>query len=86
MYPRNIVVAFGSCNRPNADQRYWNEITSKEPQQFIWTGDAVYTKNSSLSSLYEAFNLMNSNVQYISFISGLKNRNMDKNATVIHGI
>ena len=50
----SIKIAFGSCNRQKLPQTYWKHISYKQPEYYIWLGDAVYTKNSSLIALDKA--------------------------------
>jgi alkaline phosphatase D len=34
-------IAFGSCNRHDAEQPAWKNIVSQKPDLFIWLGDAI---------------------------------------------
>lgn len=31
-------IAFGSCNRQNKNQQFWNIIKQTNPSLFLWTG------------------------------------------------
>ena len=35
-------LAFGSCNKPQASQAYWDRIASRRPDVFVWLGDIHY--------------------------------------------
>ncbi|GLD93171.1 hypothetical protein PINS_up001763 [Pythium insidiosum] len=35
-------LAFGSCNHQERDQPLWSTITARDPQLWIWMGDAIY--------------------------------------------
>ncbi|TMW63417.1 hypothetical protein Poli38472_002358 [Pythium oligandrum] len=35
-------VAFGSCNHQDREQPLWSTIRAREPQLWVWMGDAIY--------------------------------------------
>ena len=65
-------IAFASCNRQNKPQDYWDIVTSYHPDLFLWTGDSVYAKRTSVTSLEEAYQNLTNNVQYQSFTKNLE--------------
>ncbi len=40
-------LAFGSCNKHDQLQNHWQTIGVKDPQAWLWMGDAVYADGSS---------------------------------------
>ena len=38
-------LGFGSCNRQTADQSFWNNIVSFNPDLWVWLGDNIYGDN-----------------------------------------
>lgn len=40
-------LAFGSCNKQDMVQSHWQQIASKDPQAWIWMGDAIYADETS---------------------------------------
>ena len=38
-------IAFGSCNRSNNDQSFWQTVSKQKPDLWLWLGDAVYLKS-----------------------------------------
>ena len=49
------VVAFGSCNRQDLPQAaLWDAVRSVQPGAWLWTGDAVYSKDNTLHALATA--------------------------------
>jgi alkaline phosphatase D len=58
------MIAFGSCNRQDKSQDYWEKIISLKPEWFLWIGDVVYAKKQTLKSLEEGLKLQNSHKQY----------------------
>jgi hypothetical protein len=47
-----------------------------DPEYFIWTGDAVYTKNNSIKGLARAYAELENSPEYALF----------RDKTVIHGV
>lgn len=64
---RANLIAFGSCNRQRLPQSFWKEIDSLHPDLFLWTGDAVYTKDYSFAALPTAFQQLLNDGNYTSF-------------------
>jgi len=61
------TIAFGSCNRQNKLQSFWGNINSVNPIAFLWLGDAVYAKSSSLEDLGAAYDSLTQNNYYLNF-------------------
>lgn len=86
---KGVIVGFGSCNRVKLSQSFWKNVDANEPTNFIWTGDAVYTKDSSLNDLANSFEQLSSNEYYKSFVENMTQRGqLSKNPmdTVVHGV
>jgi alkaline phosphatase D len=63
------VISFGSCNRQDKPQNYWEQISSHlHPRLFLWLGDAVYAKSNKLAGLEKAFNSLLNNHFYSNFV------------------
>src|SRR5687768_16983467 len=39
---KELIFAFGSCNRQNLPQPLWDVIARDEPDLWIWLGDNIY--------------------------------------------
>jgi len=69
-------VAFKSCNkqfgRDEEQSQVWRNVAAFQPQLWLWTGDAVYAKNHSLTSLAEAYDVQTSKQPYQEFLSGIQ--------------
>jgi len=67
-------VAFGSCNkqlgREVQQEKVWRSASSFQPQLWLWTGDAVYSKNLTVSSLKKAFEVQANLGPYQDFLDG----------------
>ena len=44
---------FGSCNKQFAEQPHWQEILQRQPQFFMWVGDAYYADTEDRDTLEE---------------------------------
>ncbi|MCL6265371.1 alkaline phosphatase D family protein [Flagellimonas myxillae] len=67
-------IAFGSCNKQDLDNLYWDDILKLDPQVWIWGGDNIYADTDDmelLKSLYaqqnkvEGYALLKSQVPVI---------------------
>ena len=66
------AIAFGSCNKQTKPQDFWREIENLQPSHFLWTGDAVYTKDRAVEKLSLAFQNLTSNEFYANFAKGVQ--------------
>eukprot|EP01039_Chlorochromonas_danica_P009867 gene9868-10913_t len=67
-----VKIIFASCNRQNLPQDYWKIIEDEQADYFLWTGDAVYTKGSTIPDLRQAYDLQLSHREYQSLVSHMK--------------
>ncbi|PHI18250.1 hypothetical protein CEQ90_18870 [Lewinellaceae bacterium SD302] len=65
-------IAFGSCNKQNESQAYWETIAATNPDQWIWLGDNIYGDSDDPGVLRQKYELQQSSPEYRSFISGLE--------------
>jgi len=66
------TILFGSCNRQILPQTHWQQIltnVSSNPELFLWTGDAVYAKGNSVTTLEASFTNLTSNSAYRQFVN-----------------
>lgn len=61
-------LAFGSCNRQDLGQAYWEVIAQHRPQQWIWLGDNIYGDSPDLAVLREKYDKQKSAPTYQAFI------------------
>lgn len=67
---RQIVIAFGSCNKEDQPQPMWEEILVNDPDVWIWLGDNIYGDSRDPMVLREKYDLQSDNPGY----QKLKNR------------
>jgi alkaline phosphatase D len=61
------MLAFGSCNRQNKPQSFWEDIESQGTTHFAWLGDAVYAKGKTIPKLHAAFQNLTNSSEYSRF-------------------
>jgi len=49
--PEAFVIAFGSCNRVDQPNLFWESIRLKEPALWIWGGDNIYADTEDMSAM-----------------------------------
>jgi alkaline phosphatase D len=62
-------ATFGSCNREDQDQSYWNKILEKNPNVWIWLGDAIYADTKDLDLFKSKYQKLLTNPHYSKFSS-----------------
>lgn len=62
-------IAFGSCNKQYMDQHYWDVISSKNPDLWIWMGDIIYSDTEDMDEHKKQYDLLKNNTFYQKFIS-----------------
>lgn len=59
-----IVIAFGSCNKVNEPQDYWQTINSNYPDYWLWLGDIIYADTENMSKLKAMYDEQKANPFY----------------------
>lgn len=65
----DIRLAFGSCNRQDLPQDYWNVIAGTEPDYWIWSGDNIYGDSPDTAVLAKKYQKQLKSPEYTSFLS-----------------
>lgn len=65
------VIAFGSCNDEDRDQKMWSAILENRPDLWIWLGDNIYGDTHSMKVLREKYNKQKSHVEYQQFAASV---------------
>ncbi|WP_062060837.1 alkaline phosphatase D family protein [Aquimarina longa] len=60
----DFVIAFGSCNKQNSPQPFWDEIQKNNPDLFIWGGDNIYTTSDDISNMKNDYLIQNNIADY----------------------
>lgn len=67
----SYILAFGSCNKQDANQSYWNVIQQQQPDVFIWGGDNIYADTSNLDTLKAMYSKQKQNPFYQDFLTSI---------------
>ena len=62
-------IAFGSCNKEDEDQSYWQNISSLKPDVWLWMGDNIYADSNDPVAIAEAYNVLLTNNYYKDFMA-----------------
>ncbi len=46
-----VIVTFGSCNKHNLENVFWDDVLALNPDIFIWGGDNVYADTEDIDKL-----------------------------------
>ncbi len=60
----DFVIAFGSCNKQDLPQPFWNEILKNTPNVFIWGGDNIYADSEDMTKIKKDYDQQNNNSEY----------------------
>jgi len=63
------IIAFGSCNRHDKDQKMWRNIRQNDPDLFIWLGDIIYGDTYDMGDLKSKYSKQKNNADYANFIN-----------------
>jgi alkaline phosphatase D len=61
------TIAFGSCNKSDMPQDYWQNIGKTNPDLWIWLGDIIYADTENMNQLEAMYNGQKSNPDYANF-------------------
>ncbi|MEL4307359.1 alkaline phosphatase D family protein [Joostella sp. CR20] len=46
-----FVIAFGSCNRQDEENRLWDDVVANNPAVWIWGGDNIYSDTDNMREM-----------------------------------
>ena len=47
----DFVIAFGSCNKTNVENIFWDDILNENPDVWIWGGDNIYADTEDMQKM-----------------------------------
>lgn len=59
-----VLVAFGSCNKYDKENRFWDDILELEPDVFIWGGDNIYADTDSIPKMRNMYDAQKAVADY----------------------
>jgi alkaline phosphatase D len=51
-----LVIAFGSCNKQNSENKLWDDVLVNDPSYWIWGGDIIYSDTDDMSLMSQHYN------------------------------
>jgi len=61
-------LAFGSCNKHDKPQEYWQHIAATKPDLWLWLGDIIYGDTEDMKALEEMYAAQKTNPHYSAFL------------------
>lgn len=66
-----FTLAFGSCNRTDLPQAYWEVIGAQRPDVWLWLGDNVYADTDDMKEMAADYTAQKEAPEYAAFASSL---------------
>lgn len=63
----DFVIAFGSCNNQDIENKLWQEVDKHNPNVWIWGGDIVYGDTEDMEVLEEKYTKLKHDMVYAEF-------------------
>ncbi|MBB4078799.1 uncharacterized protein (DUF1499 family) [Lewinella aquimaris] len=67
--PETTTIAFGSCNRQDAPQGYWETIASHRPAAWLWLGDNIYSDTDNMDRMQADYDQLTGTPEYAAFVA-----------------
>ena len=67
-----LVIAFGSCNRQNVENKLWQPILENEASVWIWGGDVIYSDTDDMELMKEHYQQQMNQNGYKEFTEKVK--------------
>ncbi|GAA4005674.1 hypothetical protein GCM10022408_16840 [Hymenobacter fastidiosus] len=65
--PKDLTIAFGSCNRHDLPQPLWDDIAAQKPNVWIWLGDNIYGDTDDMTVLRRKYDAQLNQPAYRQF-------------------
>lgn len=67
-----VIIAFGSCNKSNEPQNYWQTIIANQPDYWLWLGDIIYADTEDMSKMKKLYSEQKNNIFYQQLLAKTK--------------
>ena len=64
-----LTIAFGSCNRQDESQAFWETIASNDPTAWLWLGDNIYSDTDDYEEMAGHYADLTSAPEYQAFVA-----------------
>ena len=68
----DLIIAFGSCNRQNVENKLWQAILDNKPSVWIWGGDVIYSDTNDMELMKQHYQQQMNQVGYKEFTEKVK--------------
>lgn len=55
-----FILAFGSCNRVDLENKLWDDVLLNRPDVWVWGGDNIYADTADMAKMEKMYNLQKS--------------------------
>jgi alkaline phosphatase D len=66
--PNELVLAFGSCNKPDLPQPIWQWVRAERPQAWLWLGDIVYADTENIERTRALYRMQRERPEYAALV------------------
>ncbi len=70
--PSQFVIAFGSCNKHDLANRFWDDIVKINPDVWIWGGDNIYADTDNMAKLRSLYALQEKVDHYAELLKNVE--------------
>lgn len=67
-----LRVAFGSCNKQDKDQSYWDAVEARQPDVWVWAGDIIYGDTNNKQELQRKYSAFKKSPRYARFLESCR--------------
>ena len=67
----SFVVAFGSCNKQDSENPFWDDILKENPDLWIWGGDNIYADTDDMAEMKSMYQKQLNNSGYKALINSV---------------
>jgi len=60
----DLVIAFGSCNMHNVENKLWDDVLANDPTHWIWGGDVIYSDTDDMSLMAQHYAIQMAQIGY----------------------
>ncbi|MCV6628694.1 MAG: alkaline phosphatase family protein [Flavobacteriaceae bacterium] len=68
---KEVVLAFGSCNRVDLPNNLWDDVLQDQPDVWIWGGDVIYADTENMPKMQAMYNQQLAHPGYASLVKSI---------------
>lgn len=67
--PADFSIAFGSCNKHNAEQKLWDDVLAQRPDAWVWLGDNIYGDSENMDVIKRKYDAQLAKTWYAKLVN-----------------